>query len=178
MSRYHLFTLPALVLAGVPAYAVTYHTVASAQEACFGGGHVFTAVPTLLTKEQLKAVERAGAGKLRGPMVELWRAEKGAQLAGWFLVDRVIGKHEFITFALALKPDGTVLSLEIMDYQENYGGEVRNADWRFQFVGQGPGAKLQLGADIRNISGATLSCRHVTEGVKRLLAMYELILKH
>jgi FMN-binding protein len=42
-----------------------------------------------------------------------------------------------------------------------------------QFVGKTASAPLKLDADIRNISGATLSSRHVTEGVRRLLATYE-----
>ncbi len=37
---------------------------------------------------------------------------------------------------------------------------------------------MKLDADIRNISGATLSCRHVTEGVHRLLMVYEKALAH
>ena len=40
-----------------------------------------------------------------------------------------------------------------------------------------PAASLKLSDDIRNISGATLSCRHVTETVKRLLATYDVALK-
>ena len=36
---------------------------------------------------------------------------------------------------------------------------------------------LKLDRDIKNISGATLSCRHITDGVKRLLAFYEIALK-
>jgi hypothetical protein len=32
---------------------------------------------------------------------------------------------------------------------------------------------LRFGADIRNISGATLSCQHVTEGVQRLSAIVQ-----
>jgi hypothetical protein len=35
--------------------------------------------------------------------------------------------------------------------------------------------KLQLGKNIRNVSGATLSCKHVTDGVNRLLATYDLV---
>ncbi|HEY4639240.1 MAG TPA: FMN-binding protein [Candidatus Udaeobacter sp.] len=30
---------------------------------------------------------------------------------------------------------------------------------------------------MKNISGATLSCRHITDGVKRLLALHEIVLK-
>jgi hypothetical protein len=37
---------------------------------------------------------------------------------------------------------------------------------------------LKLDSDIKNISGATLSCRHITDGVKRLLSFYEIALKH
>jgi len=35
---------------------------------------------------------------------------------------------------------------------------------------------LALGRQIRNISGASLSCRHVTDGVRRLLSTYAIVL--
>ena len=40
-----------------------------------------------------------------------------------------------------------------------------------------PSSPLQLNGDITNISGATLSSRHVTDGVKRMLQVYETSLK-
>ena len=89
---------------------------------------------------------------------------------GYFVVDRVIGKHEYITYAIGINANGTIKQIEIMQYNETFGYEVRNASWRAQFVGKGPGATLQLNADIKNISGATLSCKHITDGVKRILA--------
>ncbi|HMA81439.1 MAG TPA: FMN-binding protein, partial [Candidatus Binatia bacterium] len=33
-----------------------------------------------------------------------------------------------------------------------------------------------LDKDIRNLSGATLSCQHVTEGIRRNLALYHVAL--
>ena len=89
----------------------------------------------------------------------------------------MLGKHDYITYALALTPDGAVRSIEVMDYRENYGYEVRNADWRIQFLGKTKADPVQLNADIKNITGATLSCRHVSEGVKRLLFLHDLVLK-
>ena len=64
-----------------------------------------------------------------------------------------------------------------MEYNESYGYDVRNATWRSQFVGKSAGSPLQLDADIKNISGATLSSKHVTDGVKRVLQKYEATLK-
>ena len=111
--------------------------------------------------------------RVRSAELKVWKSSDG----GLFIVDDVVGKHELITFALALTPAGAVRAIEILDYRESYGYEVRNADWRAQFIGKTGGAALKLDQDIRNISGATLSCRHVTDGVKRLLVTYDVALK-
>ena len=158
-------------------HATTYHTIASAQQACFPEGAKFTAADLKLTREQMKAVEKAGGGRGRHDTQRLWKAMQNDEFVGWFFVDEVIGKHELITYALALNRNGSVKSIEVMDYRENYGGEIRQADWRVQFVGKKHGDKLKLEDDIKNITGATLSCRHITEGVKRLLSFYEIALK-
>jgi len=101
-----------------------------------------------------------------------WRASGG----GWFIVDKVLGKHELITYALALDARGSVRGIEILEYLEAHGGEIRDPVWRAQFVGKSAADPLKLDRDIRNISGATLSCRHVTDGVKRLLDFHARVL--
>ena len=107
----------------------------------------------------------------------VWRAEAAGKLVGWLIQDEVLGKHEFIQWVLALNADGSVRQIEILDYRETYGYQIRDAKWRAQFYGKQHGAKLKLDDDIKNISGATLSSRHITDGVKRLLSLYELVLK-
>jgi len=156
----------------VPAYAATYLTVEQAQQAIFPGQKLSQSFVTL-TSEQAREIERRSDAKVRHKEVQLWKASGG----GCFIVDEVVGKHEFITYAVGLNADGTVKQIEIMTYRESYGYEVRNADWRAQFVGKNVSAPLKLSQDIKNISGATLSCRHITDGVKRILATYEIALK-
>lgn len=163
-----LLPLPALVAA--PAYAATYLTVPEAQALLFPG-QALAPLDAALTAEDAAAIERAAGTRARSQNPKVWRAADG----GWFFLDQVIGKHELITYAVALDAAGAVLGVEILDYRETWGGEVRNPAWRAQFVGKRAGAPLRLDADIRNISGATLSCRHVTEGVRRLLATHALL---
>jgi len=162
-------TLAASVVAG---HAVTYLNVEQAQKAIFPGARL-TALPVKLTDAQRKAIEKAGDQRVRQTELKVWQVEGG----GWFIVDEVIGKHEFITYAVGLTADGAVKQVEVMDYRETYGGQVRDEKWRAQFVGKKHGAKLKLDADIQNISGATLSSRHIADGVRRLLATHELVLK-
>ena len=103
----------------------------------------------------------------------VWRTSKGE----WLVVDEVLGKHEQVKYALAINADGSIKGIEIMEYVESYGYEVGEASWRNQFVGKTSASTLKLNKDISNISGATLSCKHLTDGVKRVMVMYDLVLK-
>lgn len=177
MGRIHYLVVPAVALSAASAYATVYHSVESAQKACFPEATAFASADVKLTKEQMKAIEKDSGVRVRLDTQHVWKATKNGEFVGWFIVDEVLGKHEFITWALALNTDGSVKSIEVMDYRETYGYEIRNADWRVQFSGKKHGAKLKLDDDIKNISGATLSCRHIADGVKRLLSLHDLVLK-
>jgi len=152
-------------------YAAEYLTVAQAQQEFFPGVKL-TAVAVRLSPAQRAAIEARCGTKVRHAEFTAWRAPDG----GWFLVDEVLGKHEFITYACAIDRRGAVAGIEILTYRETYGGEIRRPAWRAQFAGKTAADPLALERDIRNISGATLSCRHVTDGVKRLLATHALVL--
>ncbi|MGB8342119.1 MAG: FMN-binding protein [Chthoniobacterales bacterium] len=153
-------------------FAVTYLNVEQAQQAIFPGKN-FTAFPLQLTDAQRRSIEQESGVRLTAKRPEIWRVTGG----GWFIVDEVIGKHEFMTYAIGLTSNGVVRGIEIMDYRESYGGQVRDPKWRAQFVGKTRANPLILDRDIKNISGATLSSRHLTDGVRRVLALYEIALR-
>ena len=98
---------------------------------------------------------------------------QGGAPAGYVVIDNVIGKFELITYAVALGTDGAIRQIEILSYRESHGGEIRLPAWRKQFVGKSLAAPLRVGADIANISGATLSSTHVTDGVRRIAAVVQ-----
>lgn len=173
-SRYTAIWLaPAAAAIVAPAQATTYLSVEQAQ-ATLLPGQALTAMPLRLTPPQMQAIEQASREKVREPDVRVWRAANG----GWFYLDRVLGKHELITYAVALDANGAVTGLEVLDYRETYGGGVRNPQWRAQFKGKRYGAPLKLETDIVNLSGATLSCLHIAAGVRRVLATHALAVAH
>src|SRR5262245_60695472 len=174
-----LSLVPATAIVAVgpgPAHAVQYLTVEQAQRLCFAEATAFEPADVKLTREQMRAIEKDSRVDVREATEKVWRALKGTTFLGWFIEDEVVGKHEFITWALALNTDGSVRQIEILDYRETYGHEIRDPKWREQFVGKTHGAPLKLDADIKNISGATLSSRHIAEGVRRLLSFHALVL--
>ena len=169
----HTWLIPATAALVAPvaefAYAIEYLSVDAAQRAAFPDATGFQ--PVTPGGDALKAVAAAP-----GWAPKVWQALRDGKALGWLIVDQVIGKSELITYAVALDAKGSVTSVEILDYRESHGGEIRLAGWRKQFVGRTVADPVDLNKDIRNISGATLSCRHVTEGVQRLLKLYQVAL--
>jgi Na+-translocating ferredoxin:NAD+ oxidoreductase RnfG subunit len=172
---FSVITASVALVAPAQVGATVYLTIPAAQQALFPGAR-FIDHPLALTPEQRKAIAKVAGAPSYDKVQRVWEARAGNRRLGWFIVDRVIGKHEFITYAVALAPDGALRGIEILDYRETYGDEIRNPKWRQQFVGKRPGAVLKLDQDIRNISGATLSSRHITDGIRRLLATFTLVL--
>jgi len=156
------------------AHATQYLTVSQAQRQLFPSAAAFVDRSLSITPDQRKAIARASGVSRGAKSQRVFEARSAAGRLGWLFVDQVLGKHELITYAVALDPSGVVRGIEILDYRETYGGEIRNPKWRQQFVGKRSGAALRLGGDIKNISGATLSSRHVTDGVRYLLAVFAL----
>ncbi len=151
MTSWVRLSLPAAAIVAIasPACAVQYLSVDAAQKLAFPAATRFA--------------ENGGA---------TWKALAGDRLLGLFVLDHVIGKHLYIDYAVALDTSGRVMRVEILQYRESYGGEVREPGWLAQFVGKTSSSPLKVGSDIRNISGATLSSLHITEGVKRILGTY------
>jgi len=169
------FCLGSFCLSGGYAWEEAFLTLDQAKKILWGDNTSLTAVAVQLTKEQMRAIGEASKVRVRNPEIAAWRTAAG----GWFILDQVIGKHENIDLAVAITPDGKVKGLEVLTYRESYGDEIRNPKWRAQFQGHGAEEPLLvLNRNIKNISGATLSCRHVTDGINRLLHTWQLVLRH
>lgn len=152
--------------------AENYLTVEQAMQLLYPD-QALSPAPVELSDQQKKAIAKAARTRVRSDKVNAWRSAAG----DWFILDQVIGKHEDIDIAVALSSTGQVTGIEILVYRETYGYEVRNEKWRAQFHGRDHSEVLELDEQIRNISGATLSCVHITDGINRLTQTWFQVLR-
>lgn len=168
------FLIVGLTTACIPivAQAKIYVSVNEAQALLFPNKSL-SKNPVIITDDLQEKLRSASS--IRHPFQgdRIWKTADGS----WFIVDEVVGKHEMITYAVALNSSGSIMGVEILEYVESYGYEVAEAQWRKQFTGKSAANPIKLNQDIQNISGATLSCKHLTDGVKRVAVFYELALK-
>jgi len=162
------------VLATAPvncASAAVFASAEDAQRELFPDATAFEAVPLNLSAAQLQEIARLAGPQAGHGTLSIWAARQGATLLGHVFVDEVIGREDFITYAVGIRADGQLLPVRVLEYRESHGGEIRNPRWLAQFAGRSTLQQLRFGTDIKNIAGATLSSEHVTAGVRRILAI-------
>jgi Na+-translocating ferredoxin:NAD+ oxidoreductase RnfG subunit len=115
-----------------------------------------------------------GAGAIATPVIvnadTVFRIARRDALLGFAVVRAVKGKDQPITFLVASDTADQLKDVDILVYREPYGGEVAYEAWRRQFRGKTASDTLEVGRQIRSISGATISVNAVTAGVRRALA--------
>ena len=164
--------LAAAALAPATAFAVDYLSAEQAAKLMFPDAERFEARQIELDAATLQKLDAQGV-KARSARWPVLLAKSGAGTLGFVVTDEVIGKYELISYAVGIGSDGTLKSIEVLSYRESHGHEIRLPAWRRQFVGKTAASPLRLGEDIANISGATLSCQHVTDGVRRIVAVLD-----
>jgi Na+-transporting NADH:ubiquinone oxidoreductase subunit C len=165
-----------VVVVAPPCIAAKYLSEEQARGLIFPRVQEFVPAAVTLNSEQVERIQKLSGIKVRVPKQQIWEAREG-KLLGWLILDEVIGKRELITYMVGINADGTLRNVQIVEYREAVGYNIKELKWRDQFVGKKLSDPLELGVDIVNISGSTLSCRHITEGIKRLLALHDVVLR-
>lgn len=163
----------AAIVMVAPVYAGQYATVDEAAKRAFPDATGFKESVFQLSADEVRDVVIA-SGLPAKPM--LWRsliAMNGDNALGVVMIDSVIGKFELIDYAVSIGNDGKIRNVEILTYRESHGYEVRLPAWRKQFVGKDKLSRLRVSEDIASISGATMSATHITDGVRRIVAVVD-----
>jgi Na+-translocating ferredoxin:NAD+ oxidoreductase RnfG subunit len=104
---------------------------------------------------------------------EVYIGETGTQIDGYAFVQNTIGKHKPMTYMVGVDAHGRVSNVELLVFRESRGSEVRTKRFNVQYEGKTAADPVRLNKDIINISGATMSVRSMTAGIKRVLVLVD-----
>jgi len=159
------------------AVAADYMSIDAAQRGLFAHADRFDEVVLALSPAQKTTVTGLAGPQPPHRSLRAWKALQGGDLLGYVFVDEVLGRQDMITYAVGIDRSGRMGTLEVLSYRESHGGEIRGNAWRNQFDGRAGLDHLRFGTDIKNIAGATLSCEHVTQGVRWITALWQVALR-
>ncbi|HYM80309.1 MAG TPA: FMN-binding protein [Candidatus Limnocylindria bacterium] len=162
----------ACVAAG-PARSAQLTTQSQALAEAFPGArverHAFVLDPA-----QVARVEGRARARLSTRVITAYAGWRGEALIGAAFFDRRTVRTMPGIFMVVVGPDTTVQRVEVLAFHEP--PDYRPADrWLARFGGRPLDERLWPQRDLRNLAGATLSARAVTETVRLALALYETV---
>jgi hypothetical protein len=126
-------------------------------------------VPT----DKKMAIEERIGWKFPEDAFEVYIGETGTQIDGYALIQNTIGKHKPMTYMVGVDAHGRVSNVELLVFREARGSEVRTKRFNAQYEGKTVLDPVRINKDIINISGATMSVRSMTAGIKRVLVLVD-----
>jgi Na+-translocating ferredoxin:NAD+ oxidoreductase RnfG subunit len=150
-----------------------YLTEEQALKLLFSKSQQIRAEELRLTQEQKARIQDRIGWKFPEESFRAFKAETNGKVDGYAVIQETIGKHRPITYMVGVTPEGRVSDIEILVYRESKGSEVRMKRFNSQYEGKTPLDPIRINKDIINITGATMSVRSVSAGVKRALVLVD-----
>lgn len=114
------------------------------------------------------SVESAIENNLRGKFLISKLLSRKTDLKAYMVISKANSKADYFDYMVIFKPDLTIMTIQILVYREDYGGEIGSKRWLKQFYGKSDSSQMKFGHDIQNISGATISATSITKGVQQV----------
>ncbi len=186
ISQWMIFTAVAALVWGGPAVAddltespdgpehvKVYLDLEQALEKVFPGADKIWSEKWLPTPAEKQSLEFALGWHLNQESFVFHRASDKGKDLGYAMVDHQRGRFKPITFMVQISPVGKVGRVEVMVYRESHGDGVKRQRFLKQFRGKTTNDPIRMNRDITVLSGATMSSRALTAGVKKALALVE-----
>ncbi len=94
------------------------------------------------------------------------------KIVGYVIEDAVRGKWGPIHYLLSLDPSGKVKDVIVLEYKEKRGKPVAKRRFLKQFIGKTIRDRIKLKKDIQGVSGATISSRVLTNGIRKSVYIF------
>jgi len=175
MRRASLLLL-ALALCAGTASAKVFYAKDEALRLAFPDAEKVEARDFFLTAEQRAAIEDKAKSKLDSDLLTVYVGQRGGAVQGYALLDTHTVRTLPETFLIVVSPQGTVAATHLLAFYEplEYSPPVR---WLEQFHDATLTDDLRVGRGIAAITGSTLTSEAVTGGIRRALAIYDVLLK-
>lgn len=175
---YLLSAVLVLSVGGRNAWAVELIKAEAALKNIFPAATNFEKSNVVLTEEQVRLIqESAGVSfeKTHSAKLIVYRIDASDKIIGYAFEDVVVGKWAPIHYLVGLDLQGAVLQVVVLEYKEIRGRPVAKKRFLNQYKGKTIQDELMLRSDIDGVTGATISSRSMTDGVRKILHIFKMI---
>ncbi|MBI3005485.1 MAG: FMN-binding protein, partial [Ignavibacteriales bacterium] len=163
---YSLIFIPSILCAQV------YLTKEEVLKIYFPGSAASQRKTVFLTDEQVKNIQEKSKARVESKIVTYYVGRDSSGNAGYAFFETQTIRTMPATYVVVVNADTSLRAVEILAFYEpeDY---LPSKKWLAQFTNKNPRSDLWLKRGIHNMVGATLSAQALSDGVRRILATFE-----
>jgi hypothetical protein len=123
--------------------------------------------------QQIAEIQKAARVKLDSGMFTFYVGKQGEKILGYAAIESITVRTKPETLMIVLTPEGELRNIYTLAFHEP--PEYQPPERWFEQLYKRPLAEMDFNKGIQGVSGATLSTRAAVDSVRKVLAMYQVM---
>ncbi|MCI0734183.1 MAG: FMN-binding protein [Methylococcaceae bacterium] len=174
-AGFTLFSLAMLLLMTPAGFGRIFYSKSEALDLAFGDHPEVDMMPLFLTEQQVAEVEQLAHVKLDSALFTFYVGRRSGAIVGYAAIESHTVRTKPETLLILLSPDGEVEKIEVLAFHEP--PEYQPTSLWFAQLYRRALAQLDFNSEVQGITGATLSAQSALTSVRKVLAIYQLVVK-
>jgi Na+-translocating ferredoxin:NAD+ oxidoreductase RnfG subunit len=153
-----------------------FYSKDEAMELAFGKGAQIELLSLFPDKNEQAKIEAAAHTKLESGLFTFYVGKSQGKILGYAAIESETVRTKPETLLIVLSPNGEIQQVTLLAFHEP--PEYQAPERWFQQFNKLPLAEIDINKGIQGISGATLSTRSAVNSVRKVLAIYQILLKN
>jgi hypothetical protein len=160
----------------IPAFSKIFYSKNEAMELAFGKDAQIEVLSLFPDKTEITKIESDAKVKLESGMFSFYVGKKQGKIVGYAAIESETVRTKPETLMVVLSPEGQIQKVTLLAFHEP--PEYQAPDRWFELFNNKPLEELDFNKGIQGISGATLSTRSALNSVRKVMAIYQTMIKN
>ncbi|WP_333873445.1 FMN-binding protein [Methylobacter sp.] len=164
-----------LLIAVTPSFATIFYSKNEALELAFGKDNQVEQLSLFPDEQQVAKIEELAKVKLDSGLFTFYVGKNQGKILGYAAIETVTVRTKPETLLIVLTADGELRNVTTLAFHEP--PEYQPPERWFEQLYKHPLTELDFNKGIDGISGATLSTRAAVSSVRKVMAIYQVLVK-
>ncbi len=171
-----LIVLSYLILMVTASFATVYYSKNEAMELAFGAGATVEPLSLFPDEDQVVKIEQVAKIKLESGLFTFYVGKNQDKIVGYAAIETSTVRTKPETLMIVLSPEGELNHVYTLAFHEPSEYEPPQA-W-YEKLYKKPLANMDFNKGVDGISGATLSTRTALNSIRKVMMIYQLMIKN
>lgn len=164
-----------LITIAAPGFATIFYSKNEAMVLAFGEGAKIENLSLFPDEQQMVSIQKEAKVKLDSAMFTFYVGKQQDKILGYAAIESITVRTKPETLMIVLTPEGEVRNVYTLAFHEP--PEYQPPERWFEQLNGKPLAELDFNKGIQGVSGATLSTRAAVNSVRKVMAIYQAMVK-